>query len=160
MPETFATAFLIHGYIGAGKTTLARRLEKDEHAVRFTHDEWMVALYGSDPPETQFAEYAQRVSTVMETMWTRCIGVRTSVVLDFGFWSREERDRVRRLVSALGGTPLLYHVLCSDDVAWRRVEKRNERSAGNLYIAPNTFHLLRSRFEPLEPDEARITIRE
>jgi predicted kinase len=41
-----ATAFLIHGYLGAGKATLARRLEVEQAAIRFTHDEWMRSLYG------------------------------------------------------------------------------------------------------------------
>ena len=64
------------------------------------------------------------------------------------------------MVTALGGETLLYGVSCPDDVAWRRVEKRNERLEGNLYIAPNTFKLLMARFEPLGPDEVRITVKE
>ena len=44
------TAHLIHGYLGAGKTTFARQLERDIPAIRFSHDEWMVRLYGDDPP--------------------------------------------------------------------------------------------------------------
>jgi hypothetical protein len=34
-----ATAHLSHGFLGVGKTTLARRLEKDIPAIRFSHDE-------------------------------------------------------------------------------------------------------------------------
>lgn len=37
-------AFLIHGFLGAGKTTFAKRLEEEEKALRFTHDEWMSQL--------------------------------------------------------------------------------------------------------------------
>lgn len=40
-----ATAHLIHGYIGAGKTTFARRLETELPAVRFTHDEGMARFF-------------------------------------------------------------------------------------------------------------------
>jgi predicted kinase len=36
MQENAATAFLIHGYLGAGKTTLARPLEVEQAAIRFT----------------------------------------------------------------------------------------------------------------------------
>ena len=86
-----ATAFLIHGYLGAGKTTLARRIEVEQAAIRLTHDEWMRSLYGDDPPETHFSEYAKRVSGVMETVWTRCVALKMNVVLDFGFWKRNER---------------------------------------------------------------------
>jgi hypothetical protein len=38
-----ATAHLLNGYLGVGKTTLARRLEHELPAVRFTHDEWMIS---------------------------------------------------------------------------------------------------------------------
>jgi predicted kinase len=44
-----ATAHLIRGFLGVGKTMLARRLEQDIPAIRFSHDEWMTRLYGDDP---------------------------------------------------------------------------------------------------------------
>lgn len=65
-------AFLLHGYLGVGKTTLARRLEAEHAAFRFTHDEWVRALYGQDPPEALFADSAGRVSGLIEATWTRC----------------------------------------------------------------------------------------
>jgi predicted kinase len=85
MQEKTATVFLLHGYIGAGKTTLARRLEVEHAAIRFTHDEWMRSLYGDDPPETRFPDYVERVSGVMETVWTRCVALKMNVVLDLDF---------------------------------------------------------------------------
>ncbi|MEP6648323.1 MAG: AAA family ATPase [Lapillicoccus sp.] len=36
------------GLPGAGKTTLARHLEREHGALRVTPDEWMVALYDPD----------------------------------------------------------------------------------------------------------------
>jgi predicted kinase len=169
MQEETATAFLIHGYLGAGKTTLARRLEIEQAAIRFTHDEWMRSLYaprdagscwptGDDLPEARFAECAKRVSAVMETVWTRCITLKMNVVLDFGFWTRSERDRVRDLVASLGGKSVLYRLSCPDEVAWSRIETRNERLGTDLYIEQNTFRVFKSRFEPLDPDEARIEV--
>ncbi len=169
MQENTATAFLIHGYLGAGKTTLAQRLEVEEAAIRFTHDEWMRLLYaprdagscwptGDDLPETRFSEYADRVSGVLEMVWTRCVALKMNVVLDFGFWTRSERDRVRDLVASLGGNSVLYRLSCPDEVAWSRIEKRNERLGADLYIEPNTFKVLKARFEPLDPDEVRVEV--
>lgn len=155
MQNGTATAFLIHGYIGAGKTTL----EAEKQAVRFTHDEWMHSLYGDDPPAEIFRDYAQRVSCLMEATWTRCVTLKMSVVLDFGFWSRRERDRVRGLVASLGGDAILYRLSCPDDVARQRIAKRNERlEASSLYISANTFDLLKAHFEPLELDEEHVAI--
>lgn len=151
-------AFLLHGFIGAGKTTFARRLESEKRALRFTHDEWMNQLYGNDPPEERFPEFAQRVFRVMESTWTRCLTIGTSVILDFGFWSWAERARTRALVAEHGGDAVLYRVNCADDVAWERVNSRNSRLADSLFIAPDTFLTLKSRFEPLRDDEERVEV--
>lgn len=151
-------AFLIHGFLGAGKTTFSKHLESEEKALRFTHDEWMSQLYGDDPPEEHFPEYARRVYAVMEGTWTRCLALGTSVILDFGFWSRADRERTRALVATHGGDAVLYRLNCAEDVAWERINARNRALGGSLYIAPNTFGILRARFEPLEDEEARIEI--
>lgn len=146
------TAHLVHGALGAGKTTFARALEARLPAVRFTHDQWMVALYGADPPADRFPELAGRVHAVLEPLWTRCLALGLDVVLDLNFWSRAQRDETRRRVQALGGRHRLYHLALPDEVAWARVARRNEEP-GALFIARSTFELLRGRCEPLEGDE-------
>ena len=93
----------------------------------------------------------------MEDMWSRCLMLGIDVILDGGFWSRAERDRVRTHVAELGGRTLLYHLACPEDVARRRVTERNLNADG-LYIAPATFDALKARFEPLSPDEERVEI--
>jgi predicted kinase len=150
-------AILLHGFLGVGKTTFAKRLEREEGAVRFTHDEWMSRLYGSDPPAADFQDLAGRVSMTMEGVWTRCLELGTSVVLDFGFWSRAERAHVRALVSGHGGEAVLYRLNCPPDVAMKRIKMRNGLP-GNLYITPETYQALETRFEPLGADEACIEV--
>jgi predicted kinase len=156
MAQQAPLAFLLHGYLGVGKTTLARRLEAEHAAIRFTHDEWMRTLYGNDPPEAFFAEYAGRVSGLIEATWTRCLELRLNVVLDFGFWSRSERDRTRALIAQLGGECRLYRLTCPDEIARQRIEGRNEDLDASLFIAPATYDALKARFEPLGPDERSI----
>lgn len=153
-----ATAHLIHGYLGAGKTTFAKALEDETPSIRFSHDEWMQKLYGDDPPDELFASYSKQVSDVMEEVWTRCLKIGADVILDYGFWSRSERDRVRALVADLGADCCLYNLACSDDEAWKRIEARNESLVSSLYIARNTFEVLKARFEPLDSDEARVEV--
>ena len=51
----------LHGFIGSGKTTLARRLETQLGALRFTPDEWMTTLYGADPPADEYPDLLDRV---------------------------------------------------------------------------------------------------
>jgi hypothetical protein len=84
-----ATAHLIHGFLGVGKTTFARQLEERLPAIRFTQDEWMARLYGDDPPVEHFAEFYRRVWEQMEGVWPRCLELGLNVVLDFGFGPAE-----------------------------------------------------------------------
>ena len=153
-----STAHLIHGFLGAGKTTLAKGLESEFGAVRFSHDEWMARLYGEDPPAEHFAAYHQNVSAVMQATWTRCLDLGLDVVLDFGFWTRAERDSVRSIVKNSGARHRLYELVCPEAEAWKRVEARNDLLQGSLLITQNTFERLKDRFEPLDDDEDRVSI--
>ena len=40
-------AYIISGFIGAGKTTFARKLEKETGAIRITKDEWVIKNFGN-----------------------------------------------------------------------------------------------------------------
>jgi predicted kinase len=92
-------AHLIHGYLGAGKTTFARRLERNIPAIRFSHDEWVVRFYGNDPPIEHFADYCRRVYEQVEEIWPRCLELGVDVVLDFGFGrGRKETRRGKNFV--------------------------------------------------------------
>jgi predicted kinase len=151
-----ATAYLLFGYLGSGKTTLAKRLEIERRAVRFTPDEWMARLFGDNPPEESFPEKAEAILELLEPLWTRCLALGLNVVLDYGFWTRTERDEVRAVVERLGASACLYRLECPDDEARRRIDVRNQADDRSLYIAPATYDALWQRFGPLDVDEACV----
>jgi predicted kinase len=159
-PNTTPTVHLLYGGLGAGKTTFAKQLERDLPALRLTHDEWMRHLYGEDPPLVLFPIYNQRISELLDTLWPRCLELGVSVVLDFGFWSRLERDTLRARVEKLGFRHQLYALEGDAELRWQRVEQRNQmQGRDSLYIARETFLSLDQRLEPLEGDEERITVK-
>ena len=108
----------------------------------------------------QFPEFHQRVSKLIDTCWMRCVTLGLDVVLDFGFWSRRQRDETRATAAALGTRTRLYLLQCSDDEAWRRINERNAHLDGSLLIVRHTFEMLKSRFEPLAEDEDRTEVRQ
>lgn len=90
---------------------------------------------------------------------SRIVSAGSDVVLDFGFWTRGERDQAREQVHSAGAAHLLYTFECSPQVAWERVRRRNSLdSADSLHIDEQTFWLFAGRIEPLMPDEACLSV--
>ena len=149
-----ATAHLIYGYLGAGKTTFAKKLEKEIPAIRFSPDEWMAQLYGTNPPTELFSDYYQRIDYLIERYWVNTLQLGLDVILDFGFWFRESRDKTRTIVATLGAKHQLYFLDCPEHIQLERCRKRNHDLQGSLFIDDNAFELFKTRFEPLGADEA------
>ena len=91
-----ATLFLMVGLPGSGKTTRAKELERETGAIRFTPDEWHLFLFGDDFHDPQEHElHNQRHDKVEALMWQvgkRLLAQGVSVILDFGFWAKEQRE--------------------------------------------------------------------
>lgn len=104
-----ATLHLLHGFIGAGRTTFARKLEHELAAVRFTRDEWVARLYGHNPPEAYFSDCFKRVTDLIWQVSTKLLKVEQDVILDFGFWSRASRDKARSKAQAVNIILKLYY---------------------------------------------------
>ncbi|WP_264776544.1 AAA family ATPase [Deinococcus aetherius] len=147
----------LHGFVGSGKTTLAGWLERELPGMRFTPDEWMVALYGPNLNAEEFPPAFARVMTLMEGQWTRALDLGVPVILDHGYWRRADRDALRAKAAALGVPLTLYALTLPDEEALRRVRSRNAKPDA-LPISDETFRLLRARFQPLEADEEAVRV--
>jgi predicted kinase len=147
------TAHLIHGFLGAGKTTFALELSQRTGALRYSPDELMVERHGHDPPERHFQAYLDAVYAEINDAWPRALAAGRDVILDFGFWTRAWRDAARKRAGAVGAGVRLYCVRCSETTARERCRRRNLDPGKSLFIADHTFDILKKRFEPLAPDE-------
>lgn len=153
------TLYLLYGFIASGKTTFAKKLEKELRAVRLTHDEWMHKLYGSNPPEEKFQEYFKRVEDLIWMLTERLLKVGQDVVMDLGFWSRKQRDEARGKAEKFGANHKLYHIHCPEDIALKRCLTRTENLTEDcLYINEEAFYKLKKRFEDLGKDEGCVLV--
>ena len=147
------TAYLIHGYLGAGKTTFALALARRTGALRYSPDDHMVERHGHDPPAAHFDAWLERIVAEQNLAWPQTLASGRDVVLDFGFWTRAWRDDARARAHAAGAETKLYFVHCSEAVARERCLQRNLDPGKSLYVSENTFDVLKARFEPLAADE-------
>jgi predicted kinase len=146
--------YLLHGFAGAGKTTYAKKLAEETGAVRFTADEWMARLYGTNPPADKFQEYHSAIDSLIWEAAGDLLRRGSDVILDDGFWSRHKRDLARKLAARWNAVVQVIHVSCPESVMRARVAKRSsELPPGALFIDEKAFEFFKSRFEPLGADE-------
>src|SRR5437762_6378672 len=89
---------LLCGLPASGKTMLARELADAYGAVRLNPDEWESALE-VDPFDEGFQA---RLEAEFWGLTQRLLVLGTSVVLEWGFWARSERDEKREAARTLG----------------------------------------------------------
>jgi predicted kinase len=118
------------GLPGSGKTTVAKRLEREAPALRLTPDEWMAPLYGASicEPGTlgRWTPAHDRVEKVQWQVAERALSLGINVVLDFGVWAREEREEFRSRAADVGARSELVFLDAPLDVLKERVKARNE----------------------------------
>jgi predicted kinase len=132
------TVHLICGTIGAGKTTLARRISSEQRALRFSLDEWVMQLFGSEAPDPMmFDWWSERCQRCRERIWSVCEDVlaqQLDVVLDFGFTSSEQREEFRQRAQQRGAAVHLHVVTAESALRWQRVQARNRDRAETFAI--------------------------
>jgi predicted kinase len=116
-----ARLVLTCGLPGSGKTTFARRVAADRDALRLTQDEWLWAL-GASPWD---ATTRDKVDRALWRLAQDVLRLGLSVVLDFGLWTRSERDEIRATARSLGVGVELHYAHAPIDELWRRIVARN-----------------------------------
>ena len=159
--ERKPTLTLMVGLPGAGKTTRAKELERETGAIRFTPDEWHLFLFGDDFHDSrEHALHDQRHDRVEELMWglgKRLLAQGVSVILDYGFWAREQREEKRREAQALGAEFAICYVHAPLEELWRRLEARGQEARGDVFqtITREDLEEWAALFQPPDEEELR-----
>ena len=120
------TLYLTCGLPGSGKTRLAKRLEQEAPALRLTADEWLHELYPDiSTPEAETGPLRGRVERLQWPLALSALALGCHVVLDWGLWSREERDLYRTGARAVGARVVLCLLDPPVEELWRRLSERN-----------------------------------
>ena len=158
--EKKPTLTLMVGLPGAGKTTRAKELEQATGAVRFTPDEWHLFLFGDDfHNPREHALHDQRHDRVEELQWRlgkRLLAQGVSVILDFGFWAKEQREEKYREAQALGVEFSLCYVHAPLEELCRRLEARVQAGQKDVFqtITREDMEQWAALFQ--EPDEEEL----
>lgn len=140
--------FLVVGLPGAGKTTRARLLAAEHAAVRLNPDEWMVD-FGVDLFDEPFRA---RLEQRMIGLAGEVLADGGQVIIEFGSWSRPERDALLALGRRAGAYVELHVLDPGVEELWRRLDERNDRP-GEARIDRAVLDSYVPHWEPPDDDE-------
>jgi len=126
MPKS-PTLYLTCGLPGSGKTTLAKQLEQSAGAIRLTGDDWLQALFPEmTTDEAEKGPLRAKIEKLQWQMALRALELDCNVIVDWGIWSRKERDDLRNAALRVGAKVILCLLDPPLAELWERVSRRNE----------------------------------
>ena len=154
-PETDPpVVYLIVGLPGAGKTTHAKDLEISAPALRLTPDEWQIMLFGEENPPDQ----RDLVEGKLIQLGLRAAQLGTSVVFDFGFWTRDERSALRWIAGTVGARSQVVYLPIDPGDQRRRVTTRFATTPATTFpMSDGELERWRAQFQAPDDEELRGT---
>ncbi len=123
------TLFLTVGLPGVGKTTRAKELAERHSILRLTPDEWMAPLFAHNDADGRRDILEGRMIWVAHEV----LRSGSSVILDFGCWSPEERYAIRAIAGLVDADFSLEHLTLPEPERRRRCDRRWVESPGTTF---------------------------
>ena len=152
-----ATVYILCGFMGAGKTTFAKKLEERTGAVRITKDEWLIRMVGNDPSIDGYEDYNRRMWELSRDVAFQLAAKGIDVIIDEGFWAKEHRDLMRRRAADVGAQPVVVYLDTPIETIRERVARRTLVPGKESFkVCEELFDALLQYWEPLGEDEEYV----
>lgn len=148
-------AYVICGFIGAGKTTFARKLEKETGAIRVTKDEWIIKIFGNKITlDNNFEVYDKNITKLATDIAFKILKAGKDVIIDEGFWVKSQRDDIKKKILQVGAKPIFYYVESSVEKMKERVINRSKNPTKDSFeISEEMFDKYLKYWEPPSKEE-------
>lgn len=154
--------YLICGRICSGKTTYSKKFCKENNAVLLSVDEIMLSLFDQCCGPKLHMEYDRRIKGFLFDKSLEILETGVDVVLDWGFWTRNERNFAKNFYKSRNIECELHYIEVSDKTWENQLNKRNSEVLENrtkaYFMEHSTALNFASKFEKPDTDEVDICI--
>jgi predicted kinase len=130
-PAPTATLHILCGLPCSGKTLLANRLETTLPALNLCSDTWMSRIVADGYNHSA----RHQVEAIQLELATRALQLGVSVILQWGFWHRADREEACAAAASVGARAQIHFLDVPLEELVRRLLVRNAD------LPPNTFHV-------------------
>jgi predicted kinase len=150
---------LICGKIGSGKSHYAEQMKSKMNALLLSCDELTQTLFPSGLGE-QHDEMTARIKAYLYQKAKEAADAGVDTILEFGFWSRQEREEVSALFAS-AGVDFEWHYVYVSDEDWREnIKERNQSiqdgASRGYYVDEGLMKKHQSLFE--EPGRNEVSV--
>ena len=154
--------YLICGKICSGKTTYSRKIYSEHNAILLSVDEIMLSLFDQCCGEKLHQEYERRIKEYLFTKSLEIIEKGFDVILDWGFWTKEERDATKDFYKSRNIDCELHYIEIDNETWENQLNKRNNEILENktkaYYLEHNRALEFASMFKKPDADEVDVFI--
>ena len=156
-----AKVYILCGKICSGKSTYSQKLRKDKKAVILSVDDITLTLLGQNGGDT-LDVYVEKLEQYFFQKSVEIVETGINVILDWGFWTKTERDFAKEFYSSRGIEYEFYYISISDEEWYRRLDKRNkdvlEKKSDAYYVDEGLAQKFKSIFEIPGKDEIDVWV--
>ncbi len=153
--------FLLCGKIASGKTHYAKTLLRDGHTVLLSQDDFVEQL-GLDYFNDLHSSLIPKLQDCLYELAADILRCGANVVLDFGFWSKKERQCVSKMFRNMHIMPRWCYMDVSDSAWAQNIADRNREviaeGHAEFQIDAEKMQEINAEFEAPTRDEMNIWV--
>lgn len=154
-----AKLILLCGKICSGKTFYANIIKKKENAFIFSCDEITLQLFNNKLGGAH-DNITEKIKKYIYKKSEELIALNVNVILDFGFWTKEERTKITNILAVKNICYEWHYIFVSDDIWIKRIKKRNKLIekglSSDFYVDDRLLNKINSLFEYPINEEMKV----
>jgi predicted kinase len=153
--EQTGTLYFFCGKMGAGKSTKAKQLAMDKHAVLLSEDEWLSSLY-PDQIATfdDYLKFSAQLKPLVKKHVQDIVSVGTDVVMDFPANTQRQRKWFLDMATEVNANHQLIFLNLNNEQCLRQIaQRRTEQPEREAFDTEAVFIHVTKFFEAPDASE-------